>query len=194
MPKLSRDEIEHLLSHSGLLRIATISADGSPLVVPVGYLYRDGELLMTARQKVAWLDDIRRDPRVCITIDDGRYPLPKITVRGDAEIRHEPGEDDLWRDRRLPLDAPEPPVPDSVSDDGTQHWSYPAAYHAMTRDEPRALVAVNLARSAVTSWRMPVVGEYLDGSWAERYYTDTPRRFRVTMVGKSLADVKVVAE
>ena len=114
LPKLNHDEIERLLTGNGLLRIATIGADGSPLVVPVGYLYRDGEIMITAREKVTWLADIRRDPRVCITIDDGRYPLPKVTIKGIAEIRHEPGEDDLWRDRRLPLDAPEPPAPDRV--------------------------------------------------------------------------------
>ena len=194
MPKMSSEQIERLLARNGLVRIATTSADGSPLVVPVGYLYRDGEILMTAREKVSWLADIRRDPRVCLSIDDGRYPLPKVTVRGEAEIRYEPGDDDLWRDRRLPLNAPEPPEPERVLDDGTEEWTYAAAYHAMTRDEPRALVAVNLARSVVTSWRMPVVGEQLEGSWAGRYYRDTPRRFRVTQVGKSLDDVRVVRD
>jgi len=104
MPKMTHAEVERLLSGNALLRIATVSADGSPLVVPVGYLYRDGEIMITAREKVSWLADIRRDPRVCITIDDGRYPLPKVTIRGEAEIRHEPGEDDLWRDRRMPAD------------------------------------------------------------------------------------------
>lgn len=188
MPKLSPDEIERLLTRNGLLRIATVGDDGWPLVVPVGYLYRDGEIMITAREKVAWLADIRSDPRVCITIDDGRYPLPKVTIKGIAEIRHEPGEDDLWRDRRLPLDAPEPPPP------GTDVWTYPAAYHAMTRDEPRALVVVNLAASTVTSWRMPIVGETLAGSWADRYYRDEPMRFRVVAVGKALPDVKVVPE
>ena len=188
MPKMSDDEIERLLTRTGLVRIGTISGDGSPLVVPVGYLYRDGQILMTARAKVAWLEGIRRDPRVCLTIDDGRYPLPKVTVKGTAEIRHEPGEDDLWRDRRLPLTPPDPPDPDATE------WSYQAAYHAMTGDEPRALLAVDLAKASVTSWRMPVVGEYLSGSWAARYFQSEPRRFRVVAIGKSLDDVKVVPE
>jgi hypothetical protein len=117
-----------------------------------------------------------------------------VTIRGEAEIRHEPGEDDLWRDRRMPLDAPEPPMPDRILPDGTEEWSYPAAYHAMTRDEPRALVVIDLARAAVTSWRMPLEGELLEGSWARGYYRDEPLKFRVTAVGKKLTDVKVVAE
>lgn len=189
MPKLNDGELEQLLTRNGLLRIATVGEDGWPLVVPVGYLYRDSEIMITAREKVTWLADIRRDPRVCITIDDGRYPLPKVTIKGIAEIRHEPGDDDLWRDRRLPLDAPEPPAPGS---DGV--WTYPAAYHAMTGHEPRALVVVNLAASTVTSWRMPIVGETLAGSWANRYYREEPMRFRVIEIGKTLTDVKVVPE
>jgi general stress protein 26 len=188
VPKMSDAEIERLLSRNGLVRVGTITADGSPLVVPVGYLYQDGEILMTARARVGWLADIRRDPRVCLVIDDGRYPLPKITINGVAEIRHEPGEDDLWRDRRLPMPPAEEPDPDAAE------WSYQAAYHAMTHDEPRALVAVPLATATMTSWRMPIVGEHLSGSWAARYYEGEPRRFRVVAVGKSLDDVKVVPE
>jgi hypothetical protein len=130
---------------------------------------------------------------VCLSIDESRYPLSKVTIRGRAEIRHEPGEDDLWRDRRLPLDAPVP-EPLRVLDDGTEEWLYPAAYHAMTYDEPRALVAIDVTRSQVTSWRMPIVGEALDGSWAARYYAGPPTRFRVTEIGPTLDQVKVVRE
>jgi hypothetical protein len=190
---MSDAEIDRLLTRTALVRIATIAADGSPLVVPVAYLYRDGEILLTARERVTWLENIRRDARVCLSIDESRYPLSKVTIRGAAEIRHEPGEDDLWRDRRLPLDAPVP-EPERVLDDGTEEWLYPAAYHAMTYDEPRALVAVNLARSQVTSWRMPIVGESLDGSWAARYYAGPPTHFRVTEIGPTLDQVKVVRE
>jgi hypothetical protein len=193
VPKMSEPEIERLLTRTALVRIATIAADGSPLVVPVAYLYRDGEVLLTARERVSWLENIRRNPRVCLSIDESRYPLSKVTIRGRAEIRHEPGEDDLWRDRRLPLDAPVP-EPLRVLDDGTEEWLYPAAYHAMTYDEPRALVAIDVTRSQVTSWRMPVVGEALDGSWAARYYAGPPTRFRVTEIGPTLDQVKVVRE
>ena len=65
----------------------------------------------------------------------------------------------------------------------------------MTRDEPRALVAIPLAGAAVTSWRMPRVGEPLEGAWGSRYFRDAPRRFRVTSLeGASPQGWRVVAE
>ena len=45
-----------------------------------------------------------------------------------------------------------------------------------------------------STWRMPLVGEYVDESWPKSYYRNTPRRFRVTEVGPTLRDVKVVTE
>lgn len=194
MPRMTVEEIERLLSRQALVRIATVDADGAPLVVPAAYLFKDGEVLLTAREKVSWLGNIRRDPRVCVSIDENRYPLSKVTIRGRAEIRHEPGEDDKWRDRRLPLTNTDELGPLSIAADGTEEWLYDSAYQAMTYDEPRALVAISLATSTVTSWRMPLEGEYVDESWPQRYYRNEPRRFRVSHVGPTLRDVKVIAE
>jgi hypothetical protein len=149
-------------------------------------------VLLTARERVGWLANIRRDPRVCMSIDESRYPLAKVTIRGRAEVLFEPGQDDEWRELRLPLaDAT---TVEPAADDPGGEWSYDAAYRVMTHDEPRALVAVPLDGSTVTSWRMPVEGELLEGSWSPRYYATTPRRFRVTKSGPRMSDVRVVAE
>jgi hypothetical protein len=181
-----------VLSRAGLLRIATTGDDGFPLLVPVAFLYRDGCLLLTARAKVAWLANLSRDPRVCVCVDESRYPLRKVTVKGLAEVVFEPGRDDEWRDLRLPLaDATTTAPP---FDEVGQEWSYDAAYRLITRDEPRALVSIPLAGSVVTSWRLPIEGELLDGSWARRYYEHEPRRFRVLTSGSRMSDVRVVAE
>ena len=102
------------------------------------------------------------------------------------------GQGSAWD--RPETSAPSDAEPAAEPDPDAAEWSYQAAYHAMTHDEPRALVAVPLATATVTSWRMPVVGEHLSESWAARYYEGEPRRFRVVAVGKSLDDVKVVPE
>ncbi|MGE0305836.1 MAG: hypothetical protein AB7Q27_08760, partial [Acidimicrobiia bacterium] len=73
-------------------------------------------------------------------------------------------------------------------------WSYDAAYRLITHDEPRALVSIPLDGAKVTSWRLPMEGEYVDGSWAPRYYEHAPRRFRVITSGPRLSDVRVIAE
>jgi nitroimidazol reductase NimA-like FMN-containing flavoprotein (pyridoxamine 5'-phosphate oxidase superfamily) len=192
VPRLTPAEIEEVLTRAGLLRLATIGDDGFPLLVPVAFLYRDSRLLLTARARVAWLADLRRDPHVCVCVDEGRYPLRKVTIKGRAEILFEPGRDDEWRDLRLPLadtTTTAPPV-----DEVGQEWSYDAAYRLITHSEPRALVAIPLAGSAVTSWRLPIEGEFVDGSWAPRYYEHEPRRFKVIASGPRMSDVRVIAE
>jgi len=194
VPKLTSEEIDQLLSTAGLVRVGTVNADGSPSVVPVGYLYRDGRILLTARERVNWLTNIRRDPRVCLVIDDTRYPLTKVTINGSATIEYEPGRDDEWRDLRLPLADRYTTGPSSLEEEWTEEWSYDAAYRLITHDEPRALVAVALDGADVTSWRLPIEGEYVDESWARRYYRNEPRRFRVVQSGKRMRDVRVVLE
>ncbi|MET0146454.1 MAG: pyridoxamine 5'-phosphate oxidase family protein [Ilumatobacteraceae bacterium] len=194
MPKLTPEEMESLLTKFGMVRIATIDEDGAPLVVPLGFVYHEGQIMMTARERVSWLENIRRDPRVCLTIDDQRYPLPKITVRGVARILFEPGQDDAWRDLRLPLPDPDGPGPVGQDDQGRDLYRYDEAYRQMTHDEPRALVAVSLDESTVTSWRMPIAGEPLGSTWASRYYRGEPRQYRVSTVGRGLRDVLVVDE
>jgi hypothetical protein len=192
VPKLTADEIEDVLSRAGLLRVATMGEDGFPLLVPVAFLYRDRRILLTARARVAWLENIRRDPRVCVCVDEGRYPLRKVTIKGSAEIVFEPGRDDEWRELRLPL--PDSTTAAPALDATGQEWSYDAAYRLITHDEPRALVSIPLTGSTVTSWRLPIEGEPVDGSWARRYYANEPRRFRVIASGPRMSDVRVVAE
>ena len=105
---------------------------------------------------------------MCLSIDSSRYPLAKVTVRGEATIVYEPGDDDHWRDRRVPLPTSDRSGPIVVRPDGAEEWALDEAYRQMTWDEPRALVAVDLDRSTVTSWRMPVVGEPASQVWASR--------------------------
>jgi hypothetical protein len=129
---------------------------------------------------------------VCVCVDESRYPLRKVTIKGAATIVFEPGRDDEWRHLRLPL-ADSSTTEPSEGDAGRE-WSYDAAYRLITHDEPRALVSLPLAGSEVTSWRLPMEGELVDGSWARRYYEHQPRRFRVTASGPRMSDVRVVPE
>ncbi|MDH4145159.1 MAG: pyridoxamine 5'-phosphate oxidase family protein [Acidimicrobiia bacterium] len=195
MPRLTAPEIERLLTRNGIVHLAVVTDDGSPLVVPLAYVYRDRQILLTARERVSWLDHIRREPRVCLSIDSPRYPLAKVTVRGEAQIVFEPGDDDQWRDRRVPLAVDDHRGPLVVHPDGREEWTLDEVYRQMTHDEPRALVAVDLDRSRVTSWRLPTVGEPASEVWASRYFRgDGLRRFAVSEVsGWTMADVRVVS-
>jgi nitroimidazol reductase NimA-like FMN-containing flavoprotein (pyridoxamine 5'-phosphate oxidase superfamily) len=194
VPKLSPEEIDELLSRDRAhCRLATLAADGWPSIVPLGFVCREQTIYLTARAKVRWLENLRRDPRVCVSIDDFDYARRKVTVKGRAEIRFEPGQDDQWRDLRLPLRSPAWDGP-TVLPDGREEWNWNEAYTLMTRDEPRALVAIGLATATVTSWRMPYVGEYLDEAWARSYFREAPKRFKVSQLGDTPAEWRVIAE
>ncbi len=159
MPALTAAEQEAFLAEPGHpVRIATVDADGAPRVVPAWFLHRDGRLWFTPRERSAWLADLRRDPRVALTVDEDPLPYRKVVARGRAELVHDVGHDDEWRDLYHDLSAR------YVGDEGA------AAYLRQTWDERRALLAVTLAGAEVRTWRMPVDDEDRRGIWADRYW------------------------
>lgn len=142
------------------MRLATVDADGMPRLSPVWFLHdaEGNEILFTPRAESAFLANLRRDNRLALVIDEEALPYRKFSVQGTAEIRHELGEDDVWRDRYRQI--------------AERYISAEAAerYITDTIDQPRALIAVPLDGAIVSSWRMPVEGEPGTGIWARRYY------------------------
>ena len=100
MPTLDDAEREDFLNTRGvLLRVAVVRADGSPLVTPIWYLHENGCIYFTPRARSEWFQCLRRDPRVALCIDEETLPYRKVVVEGEAELIHDVGEDDAWRDR-----------------------------------------------------------------------------------------------
>lgn len=161
MPKLSTAECEAFLTGTPgiIMDIGTLDESGAPHLCPIWYLYEEGAIWFTPRQHSAWLAHLRQDPRVALCIDEGGLPYRKVLVRGKAEIVHEVGDDDAWRDRYRRIAQRYLPVSDAN------------AYVDGTDDQPRALCRVKLAEAEVRSWRMPIEGEAYDGIWAKRYWT-----------------------
>lgn len=159
MPPLSAAERAEFLAQPGILcRIATVTPEAAPHVAPIWFIHDDGAIFLTPRAESAWLGHLRENPRVALTIDDQLSPYRKVTVEGVAELAHDLGEDDAWRDlyRRI-----------------AKRYVPPAAaehYVQETIDQPRALIRVPLAGSKVRTWRMPVDGEPYTGIWHKRYY------------------------
>ena len=95
-------EVDTFLAEPGhLVRIATVDADGMPRNVPLWFILHDGLIVFTPRVHSVLLANVRRDPRVGLTIDEEALPYRKLTVQGAAQILHEPGDDDVWRDLYL---------------------------------------------------------------------------------------------
>jgi nitroimidazol reductase NimA-like FMN-containing flavoprotein (pyridoxamine 5'-phosphate oxidase superfamily) len=141
-----------------MMRLGSTDDDGFPRVIPVWFLLRDEKIYFTLRLKSIFYHDLARDPRVALSIDESPLPYRKVTVQGTAEVVHQAGEDALWRDIYLELAGR------YVSPE------YAAAYVDGTAGQPRPLLAVDLADSRVSSWRMPLEGEPESGIWAKRYY------------------------
>lgn len=159
MPPLSKSEREEFLQQPGILcRIATIKPSGAPHVTPIWFICEDEAIYLTPRAESAWLSHIREDPRVALAIDDQEAPYRKVTVEGVAEIAHDLGDDDAWRDqyRRIAKRY----VPPEAAEN----------YVQQTIDQPRALLKIPFAGSKVRTWRMPVRDEPYTGIWHRRYY------------------------
>jgi PPOX class probable F420-dependent enzyme len=161
MPKLTPQEIDEFLNERGhLARIATLKPDGAPSVVPVWFAYENGKIYITPRKHSEFGRNLRRDPRVAITVDEEAGVYRKVLVEGRVQFVYEDGEDAKWRDlyRRISC---------RYVDDASADY-----YINETIDQPRALIAVELTAAKVTTWRMPREGEPYTGIWATRYYVD----------------------
>ncbi len=73
---------KRILDKHNFAHIATIMPDGSPQVSPM-WVYRHGDNVMIStgvdRQKTR---NIKRDPRVAISISDIENPFPPLQIRG----------------------------------------------------------------------------------------------------------------
>ncbi len=166
MPVLTDDEQATFLDERGILmRIAVVRADGAPLVTPIWFIHRDGAIYFTPREKSEWFACLRRDPRVSLCIDEQPHPYRKVIVDGKAELVHDIGNDDEWRDLYLDI------AKRYVNDEGAE------GYVRNTINEPRGLYRVVLEDAKVRSWRMPIEGEDPEGIWHKRYYGDPNIKF-----------------
>jgi len=67
--------------------VATTSADGSPHVVPLWFVWPEEAIFVSARQDGRTWANVARDPRVAITIDLGRawVEVAGVEILGRAE-------------------------------------------------------------------------------------------------------------
>ncbi len=75
--------IDQILGRATIGRLATIGADGYPYITPVNYVYSNNTIYFHCARTGEKLDNIRRDARVCFTVD---IPLAYLDLDyyGDA--------------------------------------------------------------------------------------------------------------
>lgn len=101
------DEQRSLLEGKNFAHLATLMPDGSPHVSPV-WVGLDGDdvIVNTAEGRIK-TRNVRRDPRVALSVVDQQDPYSNVTVRGVVvEMTHEGADEgiDRFAEKYLGLD------------------------------------------------------------------------------------------
>lgn len=136
---LSQREIDVFLNGPVISRLATIKPDGSPYVVPVWHYWDGKNLWIIPREKSSFVENVRREPRVCVsTADDVDPAHTRVVIEGTCEIVEGPAPLqgrmlEMARDMALRYMGPDGPT-----------------YLGRTASRPRYLLKVTPGR--MTSW------------------------------------------
>lgn len=82
-----------------LLKLAHFKPDGWPMVVPLWYQWDGEAFLVVGRKYSEWVEDLRRDPRCAVCIEELAHPrIRKVLAQCTAEIVEGPavGEGSQW--------------------------------------------------------------------------------------------------
>ena len=100
MPEMTDAERRNfLLEGTKTGKLATVRKDGSPHVVPVWYDLDGDSLVFTTGAKTVKGKNLKRDPRVCLAVDDQAPPYSFVMIEGTAELSEDPEELYHWAKR-----------------------------------------------------------------------------------------------
>ena len=77
---------QQLLTAPLLARLAYVAVDGSPRVIPIGFLWTGRTIVVCTATTAPKVPSIAADPRVAITIDRPGPPAQVLSVRGRASV------------------------------------------------------------------------------------------------------------
>jgi PPOX class probable F420-dependent enzyme len=90
------EEAVHLLEGKHLAHVATLMSDGSPQVTPVWVGHEDGLVIINTAKGRLKEKNLKRDPRVAISVIDADEPYVPLVIQGKAvEITEEGADADI---------------------------------------------------------------------------------------------------
>jgi PPOX class probable F420-dependent enzyme len=96
MQKMTSEEYRSfLLDRPRTAKLATVRADGRPHVAPIWFDLDGDTLLFTTWHESVKAANLRRDPRVCLCIDEEAPPFSFVQIEGTVTISED--LDDLRR-------------------------------------------------------------------------------------------------
>ena len=151
-------ELEEFLEGDYLARVACLTPDGAPYVIPLWYQWDGQAMWLVGRQRAVWCEYMKNDPRVSLVVDaphsepdeSGRsMEIPKVIIQGNAEIAEEPNVGGKWV---------------QVAEEMSYRYLGPNGpeYLTGTLNQPRWLIKI--VPTEITSWQG--VG------WARRYWVE----------------------
>ena len=83
-----------ILESKNFASLATINSDGSPQVSVVWIDYKDNHILINTAKNRIKTNNMKRDPRVSISVTDAKNPYYQITFKGIVKNISESNADD----------------------------------------------------------------------------------------------------
>ena len=80
-------------------KLATTRKDGAPHVTPIWFDLDGDDIVFTTGENSVKATNIRRDPRVCICVDDEAPPFAFVQIEGRAETSTDPEDLKYWATR-----------------------------------------------------------------------------------------------
>ncbi len=151
--KLTPAERDEFLRHPWNARLATVTPQNTPYVVPIWYHYdpAEGCFYVVGRERSQYVAHIQHNPAVALHIaDDFHLEHTRLLVEGQAEIVAGPT-----------APAESPPLQRLVDDMALRYMGEPGpGYARLTASRPRYLIRIVPRR-----WQ-----SWTGGEWAARYY------------------------
>ena len=99
--KMGEDEWRAFVTHgTRTAKLAVTRADGRPHVVPVWFVLDDeGRVVFTTGEDTVKGKAIRRDPRLCLCVDEEVPPFAYVSIAGDAGVSRDPNDLLHWATR-----------------------------------------------------------------------------------------------
>ena len=90
MRDMTREEARgFLMAGTRTGKVATVRSDGRPHVVPIWFVLRDGHIVFTTSEESVKTENMRRDRRVAMCVDDEAPPYSFVTVEGTVTLTAE---------------------------------------------------------------------------------------------------------
>ncbi|MEM8534272.1 MAG: PPOX class F420-dependent oxidoreductase [Chloroflexota bacterium] len=67
-------------------KLATVRSDGRPHTVPIWFIFDGVDLIFMTGDTTVKVQNIRREPRVAIAVDEEQFPYSFVTIEGIATI------------------------------------------------------------------------------------------------------------